>query len=85
MLLDQGADGLAVFGTTSEANSLGLEERMALLEHLIDSGISAEALMPGTGTTALPDTVRLTSRRSMRETVVGLGLAACHAKDCDAK
>ena len=60
-LLDRGADGLAVFGTTSEANSLGVDERMALLEHLIDSGVSPEVLMPGTGTTALTDTVRLTA------------------------
>ena len=34
-LLAQGADGLALFGTTSEANSLGLEERMALLEAVL--------------------------------------------------
>ena len=60
-LLDRGADGLAVFGTTSEATSLGVDERMALLEHLIDSGVSPEVLMPGTGTTALTDTVRLTA------------------------
>ncbi|MBH98728.1 MAG: dihydrodipicolinate synthase family protein [Rhodospirillaceae bacterium] len=59
-LLEQGADGLAVFGTTSEANSLGLEERMTLLDHLIESGISTDVLMPGTGTTSITDTVRLT-------------------------
>lgn len=60
-LLKKGADGLAVFGTTSEANSLGLEERMNLLDHLIESGISPNVLMPGTGTTALTDTVKLTA------------------------
>lgn len=60
-LLDQGADGLAVFGTTSEANSIGLEERMGLLDHLIDAGVPPSVLMPGTGTTALTDTVRLTA------------------------
>ncbi|MFL2547292.1 MAG: dihydrodipicolinate synthase family protein [Candidatus Rariloculaceae bacterium] len=60
-LLEQGADGLAVFGTTSEANSLGVEERMTLLEHLLDNGIPGSALMPGTGTSALADTVKLTS------------------------
>jgi 4-hydroxy-tetrahydrodipicolinate synthase len=59
-LLEQGVDGLAVFGTTSEANSLGIEERMALLEHLIEGGIPPEKLMPGTGLCALTDTVRLT-------------------------
>ena len=60
-LLEKGADGLAVFGTTSEANSLGLEERMNLLDRLIESGISPNVLMPGTGTTALTDTVKLTA------------------------
>ncbi len=59
-LLDQGADGLAVFGTTSEANSLGLDERVDLLDYLIDNGITPDRLMPGTGTCALTDTVRLT-------------------------
>ncbi len=60
-LLEQGADGLVVFGTTSEANSLGVEERIKLLEHLLDNGIPASVLMPGTGTSALADTVRLTA------------------------
>ena len=59
-LLDQGVDGLAVFGTTSEANSLGLEERMTLLEHLLENGIPANKLMPGTGMCALSETVKLT-------------------------
>jgi len=59
-LLDQGVDGLAVFGTTSEANSLSVEERMNLLEHLLDNGIPPEKLMPGTGMCALSDTAKLT-------------------------
>ena len=59
-LLQQGADGLAVFGTTSEANSLSCDERIVLLEVLIDSGVPASRIMPGTGTCALTDSVRLT-------------------------
>lgn len=59
-LLERGVDGLAVFGTTSEANSLGVDERMSLLEHLIDGGIVPQKLMPGTGMCALTDTIRLT-------------------------
>jgi len=59
-LLAEGADGLAVFGTTSEANSLDTGERRQLLERLIDGGISPGVLMPGTGCCALPDTVALT-------------------------
>jgi 4-hydroxy-tetrahydrodipicolinate synthase len=59
-LLAEGADGLAVFGTTSEANSLSLAERMKLLERLIERGIPPGVLMPGTGCCAFPDTVALT-------------------------
>jgi 4-hydroxy-tetrahydrodipicolinate synthase len=59
-LLEQGADGLAVFGTTSEANSLSLSERMSLLEHLVANKIPGRALMPGTGACSLPEAVQLT-------------------------
>ena len=52
--------GLAVFGTNSEANSLTTEERMRLLDELIDVGLDAKSMMPGVGCCAIPDTVRLT-------------------------
>ena len=60
-LLDEGADGLAVFGTTSEANSLGVDERIELLDYAVSEGIDPALLMPGTGTCALADTVKLTA------------------------
>jgi 4-hydroxy-tetrahydrodipicolinate synthase len=53
--------GLAVFGTNSEANSLSLNEKMDLLDFLVDSGIDTTRLMPGTGLCALTETVKLTS------------------------
>jgi len=53
--------GLAVFGTNSEANSLSVEEKIALLDQLVDAGIDVARMMPGTGCCALPDTVRLTA------------------------
>jgi 4-hydroxy-tetrahydrodipicolinate synthase len=59
-LLDKGCHGLALFGTTSEANSFSLEERMQLLEAALEAGIEAQQLMVGTGCCALPDSVRLT-------------------------
>jgi 4-hydroxy-tetrahydrodipicolinate synthase len=65
-LLEQGADGLAVFGTTGEANSIGIDERIDLLDRLIDAGVPPERLMPGTGTCALTDTVRLTQHAVKR-------------------
>jgi 4-hydroxy-tetrahydrodipicolinate synthase len=59
-LLANGCNGLAVLGTTGEANSLGVQERIALLEGLIERGIPAAKMLPGCGTTAIPDTVLLT-------------------------
>jgi 4-hydroxy-tetrahydrodipicolinate synthase len=53
--------GLAVFGTNSEANSLSVEERLELLDLLLEAGLDPKRMMPGTGCCALPDTVRLTS------------------------
>lgn len=52
--------GLAVFGTNSEANSLSVEEKITLLDHLVESGIDPGRMMPGTGCCALTDSVRLT-------------------------
>jgi 4-hydroxy-tetrahydrodipicolinate synthase len=59
-LLADGAHGLAVLGTTSEANSLDLGEREAVLERLVAAGIAAEQLLPGTGASSIGDAVRLT-------------------------
>lgn len=59
-LLDQGCDGIAMLGTTGEANSFTVAERQALLEATIAGGIAPERLLPGTGVAALPDTVALT-------------------------
>ena len=54
--------GLAVFGTNSEANSLSLNERIELLDALLEAGLDPARMMPGTGCCALTDTVRLTSK-----------------------
>jgi 4-hydroxy-tetrahydrodipicolinate synthase len=54
--------GLAVFGTNSEANSLSVQEKVALLDALIAAGIPPARMMPGTGCCAFPDTVELTRR-----------------------
>ena len=60
-LLSHGCSGLAVFGTNSEANSLSVDERVMLLEALIEAGVPASKLMPGTGCSALSDSVVLTA------------------------
>jgi len=53
--------GLAVFGTNSEANSLSVGERIGLLDALLDAGLPAARMMPGTGCCSLTDTVALTA------------------------
>lgn len=58
-LLAAGAHGLAPFGTTSEAASLTLAERMTALEALIAAGIDPVRLIPGTGCPAVGDCVTL--------------------------
>ena len=61
-LLGNGCNGLAVLGTTGEANSLGVAERLSLLEGLAERGIPPAVMLPGTGTTSIPDTALLTRR-----------------------
>src|SRR5437764_4382416 len=70
-LLEEGCAALAPFGTTSEANSLSVDERERLLDALLEAGIPAQKLVPGTGCAALPDTVRL-SRKAARAGCAGV-------------
>ncbi|MEL7186925.1 MAG: dihydrodipicolinate synthase family protein [Pseudomonadota bacterium] len=58
-LLDQGCAGLAPFGTTGEALSVGIDERIAAIKVLVDSGVDPALLVPGTGLTNIADTYRL--------------------------
>jgi 4-hydroxy-tetrahydrodipicolinate synthase len=58
-LLDEGADGLAIFGTTSEANSMSAGERMELLDKLVAAGIPAGKLMPGVGACSITEAATL--------------------------
>jgi 4-hydroxy-tetrahydrodipicolinate synthase len=48
-LLDEGCDGIAMLGTTGEANSFSVAERTALLEAVVAAGIAPRRLLPGTG------------------------------------
>lgn len=58
-LLDRGV-GLAVFGTNSEANSMAVGEKIALLDALVGAGLPPARMMPGTGCCAFTDSVELT-------------------------
>jgi 4-hydroxy-tetrahydrodipicolinate synthase len=59
-LLANGCDGLAPLGTTGEANSLSLAQRLGLIEASVAAGLPMERCIIGTGSCALTDAVTLT-------------------------
>jgi len=58
-LLEEGIHYISPFGTTGEALSMTVAERLAAVDTLIDDGIDPAVLMPGTGLCNLEDTVTL--------------------------
>lgn len=59
-LLAEGCDGIALLGTTGEANSFSLDQRMELVENVIAAGVDSKRLLPGTSQTNVADTITLT-------------------------
>lgn len=59
-LVDEGCDGVALLGTTGEANSFSSAERKMILEAALSAGLQPGQLMPGTGVANIPETVDLT-------------------------
>ena len=58
-LLGEGCAGLAPFGTTGEALSVGIDERISAISALVDGGVEPSRLIPGTGLSNIADTARL--------------------------
>lgn len=69
-LLRSGCDALNVLGTTGEAMSISIEDRLRFMEALAQSSLPRERMMVGTGAAALHDAIRLTRAAS------GLGFGA---------
>ncbi len=59
-LLANGCNGVAVLGTTGEANSFSVRERLDVIAAAAASGIAKEQLLIGTGCCAPTDTIELT-------------------------
>tara|TARA_Y100000588_G_scaffold225945_1_gene239834 strand:- start:35 stop:964 length:930 start_codon:yes stop_codon:yes gene_type:complete len=59
-LMRQGHDGLAIFGTTGEANSLSVKDKKDNLDFLINNRIDPKVLIPGTGSSSLNDAIDMT-------------------------
>jgi 4-hydroxy-tetrahydrodipicolinate synthase len=70
-LIEEGCDGVALLGTTGEANSFSLQQRQDLLEKVIAAGIDANRLLPGTSQTNVPDSITLVKH------AVEAGVKAC--------
>jgi len=59
-LMKQGHDGLAIFGTTGEANSFGIKEKCEATDFLLSNNIDPQLLIPGTGSSSVEDAIQLT-------------------------
>lgn len=59
-LLKRGNNGIALLGSTGEANSFSVNERLQILDAVVDGGIPPEKLLVGTGCCSISDTVTLT-------------------------
>ncbi|CAN7247570.1 dihydrodipicolinate synthase family protein [Devosia sp. LjRoot3] len=70
-LIEEGCDGVALLGTTGEANSFSIAQRQQLLENVIASGIDPQRLLPGTSQTNVPDSITLVKH------AVEAGVKAC--------
>ncbi len=65
-LLANGNNGICFMGTTGEANSFSVSERIAALDYLVDNGFPPDKLLVGTGCCALPDTIQLTKNATSK-------------------
>ncbi len=65
-LFDRGSDGVCLLGTTGEASSLTVSERIEVINHVIDAGIEPAKLLVGTTCCALPDTIELSRLATAR-------------------
>lgn len=70
-LTEEGCDGVALLGTTGEANSFSMAQRQAILDKVIAGGMDPQRLLPGTSQTNVPDSVTLVRH------AVQVGVKAC--------
>ena len=59
-LMKQGHDGLAIFGTTGEANSFSIKEKCDAIDFLLSNNLDSNLLIPGTGSSSVEDAIQLT-------------------------
>ena len=64
LLGDGGCDGVNLLGTTGEATSFSLDQRIGAMKAIAKSGLPMESFMVGTGAAALGDAIELTRTAS---------------------
>lgn len=85
-LLDEGGcDGVNLLGTTGEATSFSLEQRLAAMRAVAGSGLPMDRFMVGTGASALDEAVRLTAEAKALGFAGALLLPAFYYKGIDAE
>ena len=70
-LLKRGNNAVTLLGTTGEANSFSVDERIRILEAVLEAGIPPDKLLVGTGCCSITDTVTLT-RHAQSHNVAGI-------------
>ncbi|QKR99932.1 dihydrodipicolinate synthase family protein [Sphingomonas sp. CL5.1] len=60
-LLDHGCNGLNLLGTTGEATSFSLRQRLSVMKAVADAGLPLARFMVGTGAASVTDAVALTT------------------------
>lgn len=79
-LLDEGCDGVVLFGTTGEAASFSVEERMRLLDEVVRLGVDPARLIVGVGCAAVTDTINLTRHAAVQAVSAVLALPPFYFK-----
>lgn len=70
-LIEEGCHGIAMLGSTGEANSFGVRERMDLVDAALKGGTLPDQLLPGTSSNAVTDAVEMT-RHAVQAGVKGV-------------
>ena len=76
--------GLAIFGTNSEANSMSSSHKISAMTALIEGGMNPAQMLPGTGSSSVETTVRMTRHAVQSKCAGVLMLPPHYYKDvCD--
>ena len=70
-LIEEGCHGIAMLGSTGEASSFGVRERMDLVDAALKGGTLPDQLLPGTSSCSVTDAVTMT-RHAVQAGVKGV-------------